>query len=374
MIEFEEFKSGAVIKVIGVGGAGGNAINNMIDAGISGVEFIAANTDGQDLERNKASIKVQLGADLTRGLGAGGNPEIGRKAAVEDVEAISDVLNGSDLVFITAGMGGGTGTGAAPVIASIARDLGALTIAVVSKPFWTEGKRVVIAEAGLKMLKEHVDTYIVVPNDRILDVIDKNTTFKEAYRIADDVLRQGTQGIADTINSTGIVNVDFADIKAIMESKGMALMGIGEASGDNRDKEATRLALASPLLLDANIKGSEGILINITGGGDMTMFEYTNISQIVHESVEECADIFHGVVEDKTMDGKIRVTIFATGIGSSKPQTIKLEQYIKNPSPEASSMAQTIKNIKRYDKALGGVESANVEDLEIPTYLRRQAD
>jgi len=214
---------GAVIKVIGVGGAGGNAINNMIKSGIEGVEFIAANTDAQALSKNLAPIKIQLGSNLTKGLGAGGNPEVGRKAAIEDAESISDVLKGADLVFITAGMGGGTGTGAAPVIASIAKDLGALTVAVVSTPFYWEGKkRNQFAQEGLMLLKEHVDTYIIVPNDKILDIIDKSTSFTEAFRIADDVLRQGTQGISDTINSNGYINVDFADIKTIMEAKGLA--------------------------------------------------------------------------------------------------------------------------------------------------------
>ncbi|MEF3254112.1 MAG: cell division protein FtsZ, partial [Deferribacterales bacterium] len=255
MFEFEDVTSGAVIKVIGVGGAGGNAINNMINAGITNVEFIAANTDAQALAANLAPTKIQLGSKLTRGLGAGGNPEIGRKAAIEEQEVIEDALRGADLVFITAGLGGGTGTGAAPVIASIAKDLGALTVAVVSKPFYWEGKRrTEFAEQGLKFLKEHVDTYIVVPNDKLLDVIDKNTPFKEAFRIADDVLRQGVQGISDTINSSGYINVDFADIKTIMSSKGMALMGIGIASGENRDSDAARKALSSPLLVDSNIK------------------------------------------------------------------------------------------------------------------------
>jgi cell division protein FtsZ len=375
MFELEETIKGAVIKVIGVGGAGGNAINNMIKSGIEGVEFIAANTDSQALSKNLAPVKIQLGSNLTRGLGAGGNPEVGRKAAIEDAESISDVLKGSDLVFITAGMGGGTGTGAAPVIASIAKDLGALTVAVVSTPFYWEGKkRNQFALEGLRLLKEHVDTYIIVPNDKILDIIDKTTPFTEAFRIADDVLRQGTQGISDTINSNGYINVDFADIKTIMESKGLALMGIGEASGDNRDKEAARNALSSPLLADINIKGATGILINITGGNDMTMYEIQNIAQMIYENAGEEAAIFKGVVIDESINGKIRVTIVATGIDSTKKEkTVQIDDY-KKVNPEASAIIKKVKNIRSIDKGLRSVEDYNEEELEIPTYLRKQVD
>lgn len=375
MFEFEETMKGAVIKVIGIGGAGGNAINNMIKSGIEGVEFIAANTDGQALSKNLAPIKIQLGSNLTKGLGAGGNPEVGRKAAIEDAEPISDVLKGSDLVFITAGMGGGTGTGAAPVIASIAKDLGALTVAVVSTPFYWEGKkRNQFAQEGLRLLKEHVDTYIIVPNDKILDIIDKTTPFTEAFRIADDVLRQGTQGISDTINSSGYINVDFADIKTIMESKGLALMGIGEANGDNRDKEAARNALSSPLLADVNIKGATGILINITGGNDMTMYEIQNIAQMIYENAGEEAAIFKGVVIDESISGKIRVTIVATGIDSTrKEKTVLIDDY-KKVNPEATAIIKKVKNIRNIDKGLRSVEDYNEEELEIPTYLRKQVD
>lgn len=376
MFEFEEIKSGAVIKVIGVGGAGGNAINNMIRAGIEGVEFIAANTDEQVLRNNLAPVKIQLGTKLTRGLGAGGNPEIGRKAAVEDAEAIEEALRGADMVFITAGMGGGTGTGAAPVIASIAKDLGALTVAVVSKPFYWEGrKRNEYAEQGIKFLKDHVDTYIVVPNDRLLDVIDKNTPFVEAFRIADDVLRQGVQGISDTINSSGYINVDFADVKSIMSSKGMALMGIGEASGENRDVEAARRALNSPLLADANIKGAEGILINITGGADITMFEVQNIAQLVYETAGETSNIFKGVVIDPELEGKCRVTVVATGLGKVREEkTVNIDEYIKKGSQEVTNIMKKVKTIKSMDKSLRSIGDFDEEELEIPTYLRKQAD
>ncbi|BAI80083.1 cell division protein FtsZ [Deferribacter desulfuricans SSM1] len=376
MFEFEEIKSGAVIKVIGVGGAGGNAINNMIRAGIEGVEFIAANTDEQVLRNNLAPVKIQLGTKLTRGLGAGGNPEIGRKAAVEDAEAIEEALRGADMVFITAGMGGGTGTGAAPVIASIAKDLGALTVAVVSKPFYWEGrKRNEYAEQGIKFLKDHVDTYIVVPNDRLLDVIDKNTPFVEAFRIADDVLRQGVQGISDTINSSGYINVDFADVKSIMSSKGMALMGIGEASGENRDVEAARRALNSPLLADANIKGAEGILINITGGADITMFEVQNIAQLVYETAGETSNIFKGVVIDPELEGKCRVTVVATGLGKVREEkTVNIDEYIKKGSQEVTNIMKRVKTIKSMDKSLRSIGDFDEEELEIPTYLRKQAD
>jgi cell division protein FtsZ len=376
MFEFEEATKGDVIKVIGVGGAGGNAINNMIRSGIEGVEFIAANTDAQALSKNLASIKIQLGSNLTKGLGAGGNPEMVRKAAIEDTESISDVLKGADLIFITAGMGGGTGTGAAPVIASIAKDLGALTVAVVSKPFYWEGKRRnEYADEGLQFLKEHVDTYIIVPNDKILDIIDKTTPFTEAFRIADDVLRQGTQGISDTINSNGYINVDFADIRTIMDSKGMALMGIGEASGENRDKVAAHHALTSPLLADVNIKGATGILINITGGSDMTMYEIQNIAQIVYENAGEDAVIFKGVVIDESMVGKIRVTVVATGIGSvKKEKTIQIDDFVKKANPGTDAIIKKVKSIKGIEKGLRSLDDYDEEEMEIPTYLRKQVD
>jgi len=377
MFEFQEVLQGAVIKVIGVGGAGGNAITNMIKAGIEGVDFISANTDAQALAKNRAPVKIQLGTQLTKGLGAGGNPEVGRKAAVEDAEAIEDALRGADLVFITAGMGGGTGTGSAPVIASIAKDLGALTVAVVSKPFYWEGRRRnEFAEQGMKFLKDHVDTFIVVPNDRLLDIIDKTTSFQEAFRIADDVLRQGVQGISDTINSDGYINVDFADVKAIMGSKGMALMGIGEASGEKRDEEAAKRALMSPLLADANIRGSEGILINITGGNDMTMFEIQNIAELIYENAGDNAAIYKGVVVDENMDGKIKVTIVATGLGKSKEstKTVNLDEYVKKSNPESSTIIKKVNNIKKMDRGLKTLDDFDEEEFEIPTYLRKQAD
>lgn len=377
MFEFESITSGAVIKVIGVGGAGGNAINNMIKAGIEGVEFISANTDAQALSKNLAPVKIQLGTNLTKGLGAGGNPEVGRKAAVEDAESIEDALRGADLVFVTAGMGGGTGTGAAAVIASIAKDMGALTVAVASKPFYWEGKRRnEFAEQGLKFLKEHVDTFIAVPNDRLLDIIDKNTSFTEAFRIADDVLRQGVQGISDTINSEGYINVDFADIRAIMESKGMALMGIGQASGENRDIEAAKKALMSPLLADANIKGAEGILINITGGQDVTMYEIQNIAQYIYENSGEDAAIYKGVVIDEKYQGQIKVTVVATGLGRVKetPKTVKMDEYIKNTTPEASKIIKKVQNIRNIDRGLKTLDDFDEEEYEIPTYIRKQVD
>lgn len=376
MFEFEEVLTGAVIKVVGVGGAGGNAINNMINAGITNVEFIAANTDAQALAANLAPIKIQLGSKLTRGLGAGGNPEVGRKAAIEEQEAIEDALRGADLVFITAGMGGGTGTGAAPVIASIAKELGALTVAVVSKPFYWEGKRrTEYAEQGLKFLKEHVDTYIVVPNDKLLDVIDKNTPFKEAFRIADDVLRQGVQGISDTINSSGYVNVDFADIKTILSSKGMALMGIGIASGDNRDQEAARKALSCPLLVDSNIKGADSILLNVTGGNDITMTEVSNIAEIIYEAAGDDASIFKGVVIDPDMEGFIKVTVVATGLGKVKEnKAVNINDYIQPKTPTIDNTVKKIQQIKKRDLGLKTLDDYDDEEINIPTYIRNQAD
>ena len=371
MFEFAPLAQNAVIKVVGVGGAGGNAVNNMIRAGIADVEFIAANTDAQALASNLAPVKIQLGTTITRGLGAGGVPEVGKKAAIEDMEAIEQHLRGADLVFVTAGMGGGTGTGAAPVIASIAKDLGSLTVAVVSKPFAFEGrKRNDNAEQGLKFLKDHVDTYIVVHNDKIMDQCKENTLFEDAYKMADDVLRQGVQGISDAINSNGVVNVDFADIRTIMSSKGMALMGIGAAEGENRD-----LVAADRALTDISIAGAEALLLNITCGRDFKMFEMDRIATKIYEAAGDEANIFKGVViNDDITNGELRVTVVATGLGKAREKKpVDLESFAEK-TKVGREIKTTLGSIRKTDHRLKTLTDFNEEESELPAYLRNQAD
>lgn len=322
---FEDAAKNAVIRVVGVGGGGGNAINNMIEKGISNVDFIAANTDAQALSKSNCPTKIHLGSKLTKGLGAGGNPEVGRKAAIEAIDQIEEALEGSDLVFITCGLGGGTGTGAAPIVASVAKDIGALTVAVVTMPFSWEGKRrSTYAEEGLKFLKDRVDSYIVVPNDRIIPVIEKETTFAEALSLADDVLGQGVQGVSDSINNDGHINVDFNDVKTIMGSKGKALMGIGVGSGDNRAGDAVRAALSSPLLCDIDIRGAYGLLLYISGGDDMTMMEVNDISTSIHDIIGDNAFIIMGAGTDHNLNGKIKVTIVSTGLSDEVKNSSKM--------------------------------------------------
>lgn len=305
---------GAVIKVIGVGGGGGNAINRMIDEGVSGVEFIAANTDVQALSSSKAETVIQLGPKLTRGLGAGGQPEVGRKAAEESEEALVNVLTGADMVFITAGMGGGSGTGAAPVIARIAKGLGALTVAVVTRPFGFEGnKRSGFAIEGIEGLREQVDTLLIISNNNLLEIVDKKTPLLEALSEADNVLRQGVQGITDLITNPGLINLDFADVKTVMENKGNALMGIGIGSGEERVIEAARKAIYSPLL-ETTIDGANDVIVNVTGGYDMTLTEAEEASEIVHQAAGQGVNIWLGTSIDETMKDEIRVTVVATGV------------------------------------------------------------
>ena len=303
----------AQIRVIGVGGGGSNAVNRMIQANMMGIEFIAINTDAQALLLTDAPHRIRIGDKLTRGLGAGGNPSVGCKAAEENAEEIYEVLKGSDMVFITAGMGGGTGTGASPVVAQIAREVGALTVGVVTKPFTFEGKkRILAAEEGTANLKQHVDTLITVPNDRLLQVADKRTPLSEAFRLADDVLRQGIQGISDLITVPGLINLDFADVKTIMSAAGSALMAIGEASGDTRATEAAQIAISSPLL-DIDISGARGVLFNITGGMDMTLFEVNEAADIISSAAHPEANIIFGAVQDPSFDGRVKITVIATG-------------------------------------------------------------
>jgi cell division protein FtsZ len=314
----EEQSLGAKIKVIGVGGGGGNAVNRMIQAGIKGVEFLVANTDLQAMRASLAPTKLQIGGKLTKGLGAGANPEIGRNAALEDTERILEALSGADMIFITTGMGGGTGTGAAPIIASLAAELGALTVAVVTKPFGFEGKRRrVQAEQGIRSLRDTVDTLITIPNERLLNFVERGTSLNDAFKIADDILRQAVQGISDLITVPGEINLDFADVKTIMHGMGMALMGTGVSSGEHRAVEAAQRAISSPLLEEASIEGAKGVLINVTGGPDMTLFEVHEAASIIQEAADEEANIIFGTVIDPRMKDEVKVTVIATGFDAA---------------------------------------------------------
>jgi cell division protein FtsZ len=336
----EERSAGARIKVIGVGGGGGNAVNRMVRTGLDGVEFLVANTDLQALRMNGASVKLQIGAKLTKGLGAGADPTIGRQAALEDTEGILQALDGADMIFVTTGLGGGTGTGAAPVIASLASELGALTVAVVTKPFKFEGKkRQMQAERGLDMLRECVDTIITIPNERLLTIIDRATPLTDAFSTADDVLRQAIQGICDLILVPGLINLDFADVKTIMSGMGLAMMGTGIAEGTDRAMEAARRAISSPLLEGASVNGARGVIINVTGGPDLSLVEVSEASCIVQEAADEDANIIFGAVVDPHLKGKVKITVIATGFG---PQAVA--------RPKASA-ATTPVDMTQYDGA-----------------------
>ncbi|OPX88362.1 MAG: Cell division protein FtsZ [Pelotomaculum sp. PtaB.Bin104] len=350
MLDFElDLDQFANIKVIGVGGGGNNAVNRMISAGLKGVEFIAVNTDAQALHLAQANQKIQVGVKLTKGLGSGGNPDIGQKAAEESRDEIIQALRGADMVFVTCGMGGGTGTGAAPVVAEVAKELGALTVGVVTKPFTFEGrKRASQAENGIDILKSKVDTLITIPNDRLLQVIDKHTSIVEAFRIADDVLRQGVQGISDLIAVPGLINLDFADVKTIMRETGSALMGIGSAVGDNRATEAARVAISSPLL-ETSIEGARGVLLNITGGTSLGLFEVNEAAEIIAQAADPEANIIFGAVIDENMEEEVRVTVIATGF----------DQVSRKKEPKADL------DIKPFSR------SSN-DDLDIPAFLRRR--
>jgi cell division protein FtsZ len=372
----DNLRHGAKIKVIGVGGGGGNAVNRMIAAKLEGVEFMAANTDLQALQASKAPLKIQLGAKLTKGLGAGANPEIGRAAALEDTDKIIEALEGADMVFVTTGMGGGTGTGGAPIVASLARELGALTVGVVTKPFAFEGKRRMMqAEQGLAELSQAVDTVICIPNERLMMFVDKGTSFFEAFRIADDILRQGVQGISDIITITGIINRDFADIKTIMEGMGYAVMGTATASGENRAVEATNKAISSPLLEDASINGAQGILLNITGSNKLTLHEVHEASTIVQRAAAENANIIFGAVHDEAMKDEVKVTVIATGIKSEK-MGIK---PMAGLSPALRTAQQSIKSAMMKREKLP-IEASpkkitteiSEDDLDVPAFLRRR--
>src|SRR5437667_10292086 len=360
--------TGARIKVIGIGGGGSNAVNRMMEAGIEGIEFLVANTDLQALKRSKAPIKIQLGSGLTKGLGAGADPVVGREAALDDTEKIIEVLEGADMVLVTPGLGGGTATGAAPIIASLATELNALTVAVVTKPFLFEGKRRMMqAERRLRELRESVDTVITIPNERLLHTVDRGTTLADSFRVADDVLRQAVQGISDLITVPGLINLDFADVRAIMQGMGLALMGVGRAAGERRAMEATQQAISSPLLEEATIEGAKGVLINITGGRDLTLYEVNIASTIIREAADEDANIIFGAVIDEHMVDEMKITVIATGFG---------EEAIALTSAAATSMpAGSPRFVQRpTDDLLRPMMQGRSDDLDVPTFIRKKAD
>lgn len=371
MLEFDtELDQLATIKVIGVGGGGNNAVNRMIEHGVQGVEFIAVNTDAQALNLSKAEVKIQLGNKLTRGLGAGANPEIGRKAAEESKEQIEEALAGADMVFVTAGMGGGTGTGAAPIISQIAKELGALTVGVVTRPFMFEGrKRSTQAMAGIEGLKENVDTLIVIPNDRLLEIIDKNTPMLEAFREADNVLRQGVQGISDLIATPGLINVDFADVKTIMSDKGSALMGIGVATGENRATEAAKKAISSPLL-ETSIDGARGVLMNITGGANLSLYEVQEAADIVTSAADQEVNVIFGSVINENLKEEIVVTVIATGFDESKAPLGQQRQRpnVNKPGQPKEQVGQRVPQDHFQQSNFREEE----DTLDIPTFLRNR--
>ncbi len=389
IFELEETGAQAArMKVIGVGGGGGNAVNRMIEEQLQGVEFISVNTDSQALGTNRADVKLQIGRKLTRGLGAGARPEIGRQAIEENREDILQVLQGADMVFVTCGMGGGTGTGAAPIIAQMGRDLGALTVGIVTKPFLFEGKkRMRQAEMGIAEMRNSVDTMIVVPNERLLAVVGKGIPFQDSLKKADEVLLQATQGIADLITKTGIINVDFADVRTIMQNGGSALMGTGIGRGENRAMEAAQQAISSPLLDNVSIAGASGVLINITGGPDLTLGEATTINDIIHDAVGDEAEIIFGAATDPAMQGEVRVTVIATGFDRveaaptmpvapprAAPGVINFPSGKRITPPPAGPVAPPPAPPVRPAEQRRPSSPGDVPEMEIPTFIRRQMD
>ncbi|MEO2074962.1 MAG: cell division protein FtsZ [Bacillus sp. (in: firmicutes)] len=373
MLEFDtNLDSLATIKVIGVGGGGNNAVNRMIEHGVQGVEFIAVNTDAQALNLSKAEVKMQIGAKLTRGLGAGANPEVGKKAAEESKEQIEEALRGADMVFVTAGMGGGTGTGAAPVIAQIARDLGALTVGVVTRPFTFEGKkRSNQASGGIGAMKEAVDTLIVIPNDRLLEIVDKSTPMLEAFREADNVLRQGVQGISDLIAVPGLINLDFADVKTIMSNKGSALMGIGVSAGENRAAEAAKKAISSPLL-ETSIDGAQGVLMNITGGTNLSLYEVQEAADIVATASDQEVNMIFGSVINENLKDEIIVTVIATGFNEEGTQQKVTRPSFGQAKPAVGTVKREHKREEAPQEPVRTTHVAQEETLDIPTFLRNR--
>lgn len=370
-----ELENIACIRVVGVGGGGCNAVNRMISEGVTGVDFIAVNTDNQALLLSNAPVRVRIGDKLTRGLGAGGNPEQGEKAATESTEELYEVLNGSDMVFVTAGMGGGTGTGAAPIIAKAAREMGALTIGVVTRPFLFEGShRTNSAEQGIERLKEHVDTLIVIPNDRLLELTDKRVSLKDSFRMADDVLRQGIQGISELITIPGLINLDFADVKTIMSEGGAALMAVGHGEGDDRAREAAEMAISSRLL-DVTIDGARGILFNVTGGPDMSLYEVNQAAAIIRETAHPDANMIFGAVIDETMGDEMRITVIATGFDHSlSRRQLVQNQYTRPATPITTPpQRQTPPPAPVRERESEPVQPKfTPNNLDIPAFLRRR--
>ncbi len=384
MFEFDEsIDQTAKIKVVGIGGGGGNAVNTMIDCSVYGVDFIVANTDAQALRLSKSPSKIQIGSQLTKGLGAGANPVTGREAAEESRELLAKSLQGADMIFIAAGMGGGTGTGAAPIVAEVAKEAGALTVGVVTKPFSREGKqRMAKAEEGIMELKKYVDSLVVIPNDRLLGLAGKSMSILDAFRPSDDVLRQAVQGISDLITTSGLINVDFADVRAIMSERGMAMMGIGMASGENRAVEAATRAISSPLLEDIDVSGAKGVLVNISGSANMTMDEFDAASRIIHEKVHEDANIIIGLVIDEDLGENIKITAIATGFGDRfEKEKIRPDQ--KNVAPLINKGNEINREIPTFIREKQQRENfsrqRNIfmdeeEQYDIPTFLRKSVD
>jgi len=376
VFELEEERTAAKIKVIGLGGGGSNAVNRMIGAQFTGVEFVIANTDLQALRASPAAVKLQLGARLTAGLGAGSDPEIGKNAALEDRDRIQKVLEGADMVFVTAGLGGGTGTGSAPVVAAVAKELGILTVAVVTKPFGFEGrKRALQAEAGLAELRAVVDTLIAIPNQRLLAVVDRGTPLLEAFKVADTVLLQAVQGISDLILVPGLINLDFADVRTIMSGMGMALMGAGVGRGEHRALDAAQKAVASPLLDDTSIEGAKGILINFTGGSDLSIHEVEEAARIVQEAAHEEANIIFGAVIDPALDDEVRITVIATGFTERKDAVGPGPNVVELPKGPRGAVQPSKDWRRRISEVRGDADPGSYEeDLDVPAFLRRQAD
>ncbi len=375
----DSFSQNAVIKVIGVGGGGGNAVSHMVEQGIEGVDFICANTDAQALKNNLAKTSLQIGCNITKGLGAGANPEIGRQAAMEDRDRIQEVIEGSDMLFITAGMGGGTGTGAAPVVAQVAKELGILTVAVVTKPFGVEGaKRDSIAEQGIGELARFCDSLITIPNQKLLTVLGPDTTLLDAFRSANQVLQGAVQGIAELITRPGLINVDFADVRTVMAEMGMAMMGTGAALGEDRAREAAEAAVSSPLLEDINLSGAKGILVNVTAGPDMSIGEFQGVGETVKEFASDDATVVVGTVIDEEMSDRIRVTVVATGIGLPVGQRQQPNmRVVRKKSGEVNYQDLEKPTVQRQQRAVGDNIVPAMPDeqlLDIPAFLRRQAD
>ncbi len=373
----------AVIKVIGVGGCGGNAVDHMIEQGVQGVEFIAINTDAQALRRNKARTQLQIGSTITKGLGAGSIPDVGRAAAMEDRERIVELIKGANMIFITAGMGGGTGTGAAPVVAQVAREMNILTVAVVTKPFAHEGKRMRLAQAGIEALSEYVDSLIIVPNEKLMTVLGEDTTLLDAFRASNSVLQGAVAGIAEVINVPGLVNVDFADVRTLMSENGMAMMGSATASGPDRAKRAAESAMSSPLLEDVNLAGARGVLVNISSSSSLTLREYREVTNSVQFAIED-ATVIVGSVFDESMGDELRVTIVATGLGSplerkqAKPELVYGQRTGTHDVPMVVdyNKLETPAVIRsgRHREAVEAMKQSGVDTLDIPSFLRKQAD